>query len=303
MPDEIDEMLCAIRDVGLRADQHDAEQRVLARLRDELAAAEDEKNASAAAPTSLAGGPERPARSGPLEATRARWPTRRVGVGMVVAAALSVGGIAVAATQVIEIGKDAAATPPSAVKLQESTAATRTPEQPDPRGGPPWTTVEFRTNDGRWCAKPGRLVGDRVGSLDANGGVIGTSLKEGGDCVDVTKLSADAPLAWHLSSEAGDPRTGSREPISYVWGLARPGITSVNVSTASLARTVNVSTGRAFIAVLPGNLMTESVTIRALGPNGATTVVMLPSATNTANTRDLFKDPPTPAELAAADGR
>ena len=191
--------------------------------------------------------------------------------------------------------------PPADLTLQEDTAAIRTPSQADPRGGPHWSTIEFRSADGRWCAKPGRIVGGQVGSLNARGGVIGTSLKQGGDCVDVDQLSPEEPFAWHVSEEYDDPQTGARSPVSYVWGLARPEVSSVEVSTSAGTRTVPVSAGRAFIAVFPGRILLEAVKITAVNRNGGAKSVTLPAPSGKSNMRDLYKDPPTPEELKAAE--
>lgn len=223
-------------------------------------------------------------------------------IGVLVLAVVGSGAAGVAAVGLADDPRpDARAVPSDSVPLAEGTAAVRSPSQPDPRGGPPWSTVEFRTEDGRWCAKPGRLVDGSVGNVDYKGRLVGASLKEGGDCVDVARLTTDAPVAWHVSVEEHNPRTGAREPVSFVWGLARPGVAQVRVVSGALVRFASVSSGRAFIAVLPGRITENVVTLDAILQGGeAKRIVTLQRPSGTGNHRDLVTHPPTPEELEAA---
>ncbi len=229
-----------------------------------------------------------------------RWSRRlRLGAPLAIVASGLVAAGAVGVAQ-DKLRKDARPAPPSAVAIDTATATTRTPSVADPRGGPAWSTVEFRTRDGRWCAKPGRLIAGQIGNLGARGQITGSSLREGGDCVDVDALSTEQPIAWHVSEEY-DNGTTTRNPVSYVWGLARPDVERVIIDTNAGPQTATVSAGHAFIAVFAGRISLDAVTMRAIDQDATSKTITLPAPGP--NTRDLLRNPPTADELDAARHR
>lgn len=179
------------------------------------------------------------------------------------------------------VGQEGAAPPPPSaaadeLAIQEETVRVGTADATDPRGGPPWAMLEYSAADGRRCGKPGRRVGGRVGVLRRNGSLGGTEPSEGGVCVDVSSLSDAAPLVWHVSALLEDPTSGRRDPVSFVWGLARPEVESVRVSTQVGERVARVGPGGTYIAVLPGQVAPYGATLTAMLDDGSTREVTVP---------------------------
>lgn len=195
------------------------------------------------------------------------------------AALLALAAVAAGAVGVA-VGQQAVAPPPSAVSdqlaIREETAKVNAADAADPRGGPPWAMLEYRTADGRRCGKPGRRVGGQVGILRRDGSLGGTDPSEGGVCVDVSAIPREAPLVWHVSALLEDPQTGRRDPVSFVWGLARPEVEAVRVSTRLGERRAAVGPGGTWIAVLPGQVAPDGATLTALLADGSTREVTIP---------------------------
>ena len=232
---------------------------------------------------------------------------KRVALTFAGTSALAVAGF-VAATVGLAGGSksDPRAGPSSDAVLDAATSAVRTPAVADPRGGPPWVIREYQTTDGRHCAKPGRQLGAEVGSLRARSDgrgydAVGTSIGEGGDCVDVDAIPEGAPLAWHIASDQHDPSTGQRRPVSYIWGLARPEVNRINIQTRSGSTTAAVTAGHAFIAVLGGDVAADEVTLEAVLGDDSSRTITVPRPSDTV--RDLILHPPSGDEIAREDPR
>lgn len=168
------------------------------------------------------------------------------------AAATAVGGISGAQS-------DPRPGPSDEAGLDRASAALLASDARDPRGGPAWAVKEYRTTDGRVCAKPGRRVGSHVGSLQRDGTLAGSDIREGGDCVDVDQLSDAEPISWHISTEVHDPRTGAKAPVTFIWGLARPDVKQVTIAANGGERTSAFGSNRGFITVFDGAAMGDSV--------------------------------------------
>lgn len=117
----------------------------------------------------------------------------------------------------------------------------------DPRGGLPFGVLVWRNKAGFTCAALGRRVGDRItdptGSRDY-------PFESGGGCVDLRSLVGDLDVrrsGEHLSGNSSEP-----DPVTVIWGLARPGIAQVQLRTERSIRTANVGRRGAFAVTLPG---------------------------------------------------
>lgn len=144
----------------------------------------------------------------------------------------------------------------------------------DPRGGLPFGVLVWRNAAGYTCAALGRRVGDRI--TDASG-TRDYPVDSGGGCVDRAALSGDLDVR-----RSGEHRgQGSElEPVTVVWGLARPGITQVAVHTERGSRVGSVTPRGAFVVVFSGAVTSalEAVAIRAGERRRATTFPAVPAA-------------------------
>ena len=107
-------------------------------------------------------------------------PHSRLPEGPIVLAAAAIASLGVGAAVTANEHHDRRSTGAEEHELDRDSARIATPDAPDPRGGPPWAVQEYRTADGKHCAKPGRRVGSKVGSLQRNGDVAGADIREGG---------------------------------------------------------------------------------------------------------------------------
>lgn len=109
----------------------------------------------------------------------------------------------------------------------------------------------------------------------------------------------------HVSGEDFDTRTGRRDPVTFIWGLAREEITRIAITTAAGARAVPVTEGRTFIAVLPGlRAAATQIEVEAFLRGGGSRTFVLPAPSDSIRQRIL--DPPSreqiERELAAHRG-
>lgn len=163
----------------------------------------------------------------------------------------------------------------------------------DPRGGPAWAVEVGRSAQGRSCARPGRTVGGKVGALDRNGAVREFP-PEGGNCLDVSALSDDQPVALFVDGEDRDPRTNERDPVTVVWGLAKPGIESVSITSPRGTRTLPVSARHAFIAIYRGPFVDD---LRIEARRGDGTKVAFTRQGPSARIRERILNPPSPEQI------
>jgi len=180
--------------------------------------------------------------------------------------------------------------------LDRGSAAIRTPDQTDPRGGPPWAVHESKTQDGRVCAKPGRRIGAQVGSPGRDGSLAGTDIGTGGVCTDIAAIPAERPVAVHVSGDDFDSRTGRRDPATFVWGLAREEVTRIKLTTAAGTRSVPVTAGGAFIAVFPGlEAAATQITVEATLDDQDARSFALPAPS--ASIRQRILNPPSTEQI------
>ncbi|MBA2346855.1 MAG: hypothetical protein H0V81_01035 [Solirubrobacterales bacterium] len=161
----------------------------------------------------------------------------------------------------------------------------------NPTGGPPWAVAEYKTADGRVCAKPGREVAGKVGALDGRGKVVGSDSQEGGDCLDPEQLE-DA-ISYHVSTIYRDPTTNAPAPVSFIWGHARADVESVQVTTEKGVRNVDVR-GSSYIVVVPG-VLTKSVKFDVRLDGGGTK--KLASQDLPQDVAEMMLNPPTGEDL------
>ena len=159
----------------------------------------------------------------------------------------------------------------------------------DPRGGPPFGVVVWNNAAGQTCAALGRRVGERV--TDPSG-TRDYPIEEGGGCVDLASMSGDVDVR-----QSGEPRLGDSSapnPVTVVWGLAKPGISQVQVRTEGSVRTAKVTARGAFVLTLPG-AMTSAFEIAAMTGRELRSTTPFPAVS--AEIRDRILHPRTGAEV------
>lgn len=213
-------------------------------------------------------------------------------------AGLAIGsGGAAALTAVADEKKDQRSGPSDAAQIDRSSIKLSSESIADPRGGLPWAVAEYRTTDGRVCAKPGRIKDGRVGGADPDrsGQLKGTDVQVGGDCLDATAL--DGPVSYHISREIYDDserRTKpKKDPLTFIWGTVRPDVVSLKVSTPLGKRQVKVD-GSSYIALFRGTIVDPVVFEATLkdGTQESLTTRELPS-----DVKEYMLNPPEGPEL------
>lgn len=142
----------------------------------------------------------------------------------------------------------------------------------DPRGGLPFGVLVWRDEAGRTCAALGRRAGDAI--TDA-GGKREYAIGDGGGCVDRDTLAGD--LDVRRSGEHGTPQGQGFAPLTVIWGLARPGITEVQVRADRSVRFAKVTARGAFVTTFPGAITTQ-LDIVALSDDGGRRTSTFPAA-------------------------
>ncbi len=117
----------------------------------------------------------------------------------------------------------------------------------DPRGDLAFGVLVWRNEAGQTCAALGRRVRDRITDP---AGLRDYPVQDGGGCVDIDALAGDLDIRRTGEHRLGE---GSRyDPVTVVWGLARPGVTEVQVRTTRSIRSAKVSPRGAFVMTFPG---------------------------------------------------
>jgi hypothetical protein len=153
---------------------------------------------------------------------------------------------------------------------------------PDPNGGLPWGVVAAPSRSGGWCpAGAARIIGDRIGQIDAALGTMRETLPNALNCSGNTgPLTRSRPLALGMMFGGGDSRTGPRRTArrtlpggTIFHGTARDDVKSVTIATPRDVRTL-VPSGRAhaFIAVYDGTFPTGETVITTTFTDGTTRV-------------------------------
>ena len=131
--------------------------------------------------------------------------------------------------------------------------------------------------------------------MTSDGGVVGTDLQVGGDCLDTEALKDDAPLSWHISSDRYDVVHRDRNVVSFIWGLVRSDVHSLAIDTKFGSRDVAFDGGRAFIVVVPGIAGAYPVSFHATMDDGTTRDVEPPPIAD--SIRQYMLNPPEGEEL------
>jgi hypothetical protein len=157
---------------------------------------------------------------------------------------------------------------------------------PDPNGGLAWGVVAAPSRGGGWCvAGPARIVGDRIGQVDAGLGTMRESLPYALSCSgNAPPLTRGRPLALGMMFGGGDSRTGPRRtarrtlPGGTVFhGTARADVASITIATPRDVRTLVPSRrAHAFIAVYDGTFPTGETVITTTFTDGTTHIDRLP---------------------------
>jgi len=152
---------------------------------------------------------------------------------------------------------------------------------PDPAGGPAWGVVAAPAQDGRWCVSGfGRIVGGRVGGLDAT---LGTLADVGPDpnvgCPPpVAQPTARQPLRVFYGSmtlgagEAADRSALRTQPgRTFVEGIADPRVRTIAIATPRDVRTIIPSKrAHAFLVIYDGDFPTGRIVLTARLAGGRT---------------------------------
>jgi hypothetical protein len=223
--------------------------------------------------------------------------TRTTFGSLVVGLALIITVAATAIGDALQGGSPAVSGPSEAAAINRASASIGTPDAADPRGGPPWAMMEYSTADGRNCGKPGRRIGHLVGSLSRTGELVGTDIDEGGVCIDVEAIPESEPLSWQISSLLEDPLSGEPDPVTFIWGLARPEVRKVLITTQFGKRIAPVGPGHTFIAVVRGQAAPYGVTLTAVLADQSSTDVVVPPPPD--GIRQNMLHPPQGRELDA----
>lgn len=158
---------------------------------------------------------------------------------------------------------------------------------PDPDGGLPWGIAVAPRRDGGWCeVGMGRVVGDRVGVLDARLGTFG-DVWPGPGCVRYPPSRHPVPqerrplTVFYGSALGGGPATPVEEQLPAsktpervvrrtlegrmtVTGVAGPEVVSVTIATPRDIRTVTPSRrARLFAVVYDGDFPTGEIQVSA----------------------------------------
>jgi hypothetical protein len=110
----------------------------------------------------------------------------------------------------------------------------------------------WQNRAGQTCAALGHRVGDRI--TDPTG-ARDYPVQDGGGCVDLTSISGDLDVR-----RSGEHRLGEGSglnPVTVIWGLAKPGIAEVQVSTPRGTRVSRVTPRGAFAVTFPGAVISE----------------------------------------------
>ena len=141
---------------------------------------------------------------------------------------------------------------------------------PDPDGLQPWGLQVWRTREGSVCRQEGRIVGDRVGSIDHDRGTFHPyPMYEGGACSRVprSELTLTRPVGLSIGSQPGLPGEGAalREARARrrtlpgrttIVATARPDVELVTLRTPRDVRTLRPSRrGGSMLVVYDGELL------------------------------------------------
>lgn len=166
---------------------------------------------------------------------------RRVMVSALVIAAAGLAGVATASALLDD--------PPDAPVEPAAIAGSQSAEgrADDPRGGLPFGVVVWRNKAGETCAALGNRVGARI--TDSTG-TRDYPVDEGGGCLDLASLPGD--LSVSVSGEHHLGQSPALNQVTVVWGLAKPGISEVQVGAGRSVRVAKVTPRGAFVVTFPG---------------------------------------------------
>lgn len=160
----------------------------------------------------------------------------------------------------------------------------------DPNGGLPYGILGVRTTGGGWCVsqQPGRIVEDRVGSVDFARGTFSESTLTGIDCQSAGNLSRERPVGggWGGGDETGEP---SADPaygriarrtlpgVTYFAGPASADVRSITLQSPRDIRTIVPSSpAHAYLVVYDGTFTTGKMRMTSTFTDGRSTTTSFP---------------------------
>lgn len=122
-------------------------------------------------------------------------------------------------------------------------------EADDPRGPVPFGTKVWKNSAGQTCAVLGHRVDGRLVGPDGTGDF--QPAQGDGGCVDLDEMSGDLDVRRDGEFFYGTEKTVSHATV--IWGLAKPGIRTVEARTdTGTARAATVTKRGVFLLVFPG---------------------------------------------------
>jgi hypothetical protein len=112
---------------------------------------------------------------------------------------------------------------------------------PDPKGGPEWVLVVWRTQTGGWCTLAARRDGDKIGGSGPDGQLLPFPFQEGNSCSTAPLKPDDASMGLLQLPDVA----------TIVSGIAGPDVAAVNVTAPPEAGRLVPSPRGGILAVLP----------------------------------------------------
>jgi hypothetical protein len=175
---------------------------------------------------------------------------------------------------------------------QPGVPATLQARAPDPAGGLAFGLAAAPARGDGWCPATGRIVGDRVGSVDF---ALGTfdERTPGPNCANADAIgrlgNGEEPfftgqfgggIDWELG---GDPQAGrvarrTLEGTGVFSGQARSDVDTITIATSRDVRTLRpAGPSNSFLAVYPGGLPLGEITVTATFADGSTASQTMPN--------------------------
>jgi hypothetical protein len=165
---------------------------------------------------------------------------------------------------------------------------------PDPGGGLPWGVLGYQTSRGYCVTQPGRVVDDRVGTVDFVLGTFNDIWDVGRQCgASLDRLPPDWPAGFGAMIGGGltpqsddptsDPTTGrtalrALPGRTVVYGVARPGVRQLTIESPRDVRTLIPSPrAHSFIVVYDGTFPTGKLTLTGTMADGSKKTVTQPA--------------------------
>lgn len=118
---------------------------------------------------------------------------------------------------------------------------------PDPSGGISWAVRRYVSTTGGSCVEAGRISDGRFGQIDPDGAFTELPLQQGGTCGDLV----EEPVLLAINHY---PAVGQRPARTVLFGLARPDVSTIEVTGPDGARRPLAGVGGAFVLPLAGTI-------------------------------------------------